>query len=216
MAQKIYIVEDHPVMRQGYATLVETEMGLEICGETGAVPEARQEIPELEPDLAILDLSLQEASGLELVKDLQEVCPDLPILVVSVHDEELYAERVLQAGASGYLRKSVPSEKVLSAIQRVLEGGMFFEEELKEQMLFRFHGSNKKTAQPMLGDLSDRELEVFEYMGRGLTSSEIAEELNLSPKTVATYRSRAKEKLGLDSNTELQRRAVVWLEISDS
>jgi DNA-binding NarL/FixJ family response regulator len=216
MAQKIYIVEDHPVMRQGYATLVETEMGLEICGETGAVPEARQEIPELEPDLAILDLSLQEASGLELVKDLQEVCPDLPILVVSVHDEELYAERVLQAGASGYLRKSVPSEKVLSAIQRVLEGGMFFEEELKEQMLFRFHGSNKKTAQPMLGDLSDRELEVFEYMGRGLTSSEIAEELNLNPKTVATYRSRAKEKLGLDSNTELQRRAVVWLEISDS
>jgi DNA-binding NarL/FixJ family response regulator len=216
MAQKIYIVEDHPVMRQGYATLVETEMGLEICGETGAVPEARQEIPKLEPDLAILDLSLQEGSGLELVKDLQEVCPDLPILVVSVHDEELYAERVLQAGASGYLRKSVPSEKVLSAIQRVLEGGMFFEEELKEQMLFRFHGSNKKTAQPMLGDLSDRELEVFEYMGRGLTSSEIAEELNLNPKTVATYRSRAKEKLGLDSNTELQRRAVVWLEISDS
>jgi DNA-binding NarL/FixJ family response regulator len=216
MAQKIYIVEDHPVMRQGYATLVETEMGLEICGETGAVPEARQEIPELEPDLAILDLSLQEASGLELVKDLQEVCPDLPILVVSVHDEELYAERVLQAGASGYLRKSVPSEKVLSAIQRVLEGGMFFEEELKEQMLFRFHGSNKKTAQPMLGDLSDRELEVFEYMGRGLTSSEIAEELNLSPKTVATYRSRAKEKLGLDSNTELQRRAVVWLELAES
>jgi DNA-binding NarL/FixJ family response regulator len=216
MAQKIYIVEDHPVMRQGYATLVETEMGLEICGETGAVPEARQEIPELEPDLAILDLSLQEGSGLELVKDLQEVCPDLPILVVSVHDEELYAERVLQAGASGYLRKSVPSEKVLSAIQRVLEGGMFFEEELKEQMLFRFHGSNKKTAQPMLGDLSDRELEVFEYMGRGLTSSEIAEELNLNPKTVATYRSRAKEKLGLDSKTELQRRAVVWLEISDS
>jgi DNA-binding NarL/FixJ family response regulator len=216
MAQKIYIVEDHPVMRQGYATLVETEMGLEICGETGAVPEARQEIPELEPDLAILDLSLQEGSGLELVKDLQEVCPDLPILVVSVHDEELYAERVLQAGASGYLRKSVPSEKVLSAIQRVLEGGMFFEEELKEQMLFRFHGSNKKTAQPMLGDLSDRELEVFEYMGRGLTSSEIAEELNLSPKTIDTYRSRAKEKLGLDSNAALRRRAVVWMELSDA
>jgi DNA-binding NarL/FixJ family response regulator len=216
MAHQIYIVEDHPVMRQGYAALVEAEMGLEICGQTGSASEAHQEIPDAEPDLAIVDLSLQEGSGLELVKDLQDLCPDLSILVVSVHDEELYAERVLQAGASGYLRKSVPADKVATAIHRILEGGMFFEEELKEQMLFRFHGSDKKTAQPMLADLSDRELEVFEYMGRGLTSSEIAEELNLSPKTIDTYRSRAKEKLGLDSNAALRRRAVVWMELSDA
>lgn len=216
MARQIYIVEDHPVMRRGYATLVETEMGLEICGETGSAPEARQEIPETEPDLAIVDLSLQQGSGLELVKGLKDLCPNLPILVVSVHDERLYAERVLQAGASGYLRKSVSADKMVTAIHRILEGGMFFEEELKEQMLFRFRGSDKKTAQPMLADLSDRELEVFEYLGRGLTSSEIAEELNLSPKTIDTYRSRAKEKLGLDSNAALRRRAVVWLELSEA
>ncbi len=216
MAHQIYIVEDHPVMRQGYAALVEAEMGLEICGQTGSAPEAHQEIPDAEPDLAIVDLSLQEGSGLELVKDLQELCPDLSILVVSVHDEELYAERVLQAGASGYLQKSVPAEKVATAIHRILEGGLFFEEELKEQMLFRHHGGDSKTAQPMLENLSDRELEVFEYMGQGLTSSEIAEELNLSPKTVDTYRSRAKEKLGLGSNAELRRRAVVWLEMDES
>lgn len=216
MAHQVYIVEDHPVMRQGYAALVEAEMGLEICGETGAAPEARQEIPNTEPDLAIIDLSLQEGSGLELVKDLQDLCPDLPILVVSVHDEELYAERVLQAGASGYLRKSVPAETVVTAIHRILEGGIFFEEKIKEQMLFRFHGGDAKTAQPMLEDLSDRELEVFEYLGRGLTSNEIAEELNLSPKTIDTYRSRAKEKLGLSSNAALRRRAVVWLELSEA
>jgi DNA-binding NarL/FixJ family response regulator len=216
MAQQLYIVEDHPVMRQGYVALVDAEMGLEICGQTGSALDARRDIPDMEPDLAIIDLSLQEGSGLELVKDLRDLCPDLPILVVSVHDEELYAERVLQAGASGYLRKSVSSKKVVTAIRRILEGGMFFEEELKDQMLFRFRGGKTRTAQPMLGDLSDRELEVFEYLGKGLTSTEIAEELNLSPKTIDTYRSRAKEKLGLDSNAALRRRAVVWLELSDA
>jgi DNA-binding NarL/FixJ family response regulator len=212
MAQ-IYIVEDHPVMRQGYAALVEAEMGLEICGKTGSAPEARQEIPEMEPDLAIIDLSLEEGSGLEVVKDLQNLCPDLSILVVSVHDEELYAERVLQAGASGYLTKNEPAEKVIKAIHRILEGGMFFGEKVRDQMLFRFQGGNPEKVQPMLEDLSDRELEVFEYMGRGLTSSEIAEALNLSPKTIDTYRGRAKEKLGLDSNAELRRRAVMWIEL---
>ncbi len=216
MAYQIYIVEDHPVMRQGYAALVEGEMGLEICGETGSAPEAHQEIHETEPDLAIVDLSLQEGSGLELVKNLRDLCPDLPILVVSVHDEELYAERVLQAGASGYLRKSVSTEKIVTAIHRILEGGLFFEEGLKKQMLSRLHGADSKTASSMLEDLSDRELEVFEYMGQGLTSNEIAEELNLSPKTIDTYRSRAKKKLGLDSNAALRRRAVVWLEMDES
>lgn len=217
MADQIYIVEDHPVMRQGYAALLEIEMGLETCGETGSVPEARQEIPELEPDLAIVDLSLQEGSGLELIKDLQNSRPDLPILVVSVHEEALYAERVLRAGASGYLAKNEPSAKMMKAIRRILEGGMFFEEALtNRQMLLRVRNGGAEKTQSMLAELSDRELEVFEYMGRGLTASEIAEDLNLSPKTVATYRSRAKDKLGLDSNAELQRRAVVWIELSDS
>lgn len=212
MGDQIYIVEDHPVMRRGYTALLETEMGLETCGETGTAPEARQEILDLDPDLAIVDLSLQKGSGLELIKDLQNLRPDLPILVVSVHEESLYAERVLQAGASGYLTKSEPSAKMVEAIHRLLDGGVFFEELLTPQMLLR----SSKTSSGMLAELSDRELEVFEYIGRGLTAREIAEELNLSPKTVATYRSRAKEKLGLDSNAELQRRAIVWLELVKS
>lgn len=217
MAHQVYIVEDHPVMRQGYAALLETEMGLETCGETGSVPEARQEILELDPDLAIVDLSLQGGSGLELVKDLQNSRPELPILVVSVHDEALYAERVLQAGASGYLTKNEPSTTMVEAIRHILEGGVFFEKTLtNHQMLLPIRDEEAETPYSMLSELSDRELEVFEYLGRGLTSREIAEELNLSPKTVATYRSRAKVKLGLDSNAELQRRAVVWIELSDS
>lgn len=216
MAHQVYIVEDHPVMRQGYAALLKEEMGLEPCGETGSVPEARQEILELEPDLAIIDLSLQEGSGLELVKDLQNLRPNVPVLVVSVHEESLYAERVLQARASGYLTKNEPAATMVKAIRRILKGGMFFEEALKNQMLLRVHDGNTEQTSSMLAELSDRELEVFEYVGGGLTSREIAEELNLSPKTVATYRSRAKEKLGLDSNAELQRRAVVWLELANS
>lgn len=216
MSHQIYIVEDHPVMRRGFAALIETEMGLETCGETGSAPEARQEIPRVTPDLAIVDLSLQEGSGLELVKDLQDLCPEVSVLVVSMHDEALYAERVLQAGAEGYLTKNEPSSTVSTAMHRILDGEMYFGETLKKQMLQPFRSDTPEESQPMLGNLSDRELEVFEYMGRGLTSSEIAEELNLSPKTVDTYRSRAKEKLGLKSNAEVRRRAVVWLELSDS
>lgn len=216
MPHQIYIVEDHPVMRQGYAALIESEMGLETCGETGSAPVARQEIPELDPDLAIVDLSLQEGSGLELVKDLQDLCPEVSILVVSVHDELLYAERVLQAGAEGYLTKNEPSSKITEALRRILEGGMYFGEEVKKQLLLQFRTDKSEASEPILADLSDRELEVFEYIGRGLTTREIGEELNLSPKTIDTYRSRAKEKLGLDSNAELRRRAVVWLELSES
>lgn len=216
MADQIYIVEDHGVMRQGYAALVGREMGLEICGKTGSATEARGEIPGVDPDLAIVDLSLDEGSGLELIKDLQSQCSDLKVLVVSMHDESLYAERALEAGAEGYVSKSEPSETVVTAIRQILDGRMYFSEDINEQMLLRYLGRDTDSPQSPLDVLSDRELEVFEHMGRGLTTQEIAEALQLSPKTIGTYRSRAKEKLAVESNAELRRRAVVWVELAEA
>lgn len=216
MAEQIYIVEDHGVMRQGYASLVEREMGLQICGKTGSATDARGEIPEVDPDLAIVDLSLDEGSGLELIKDLQSQCCDLKVLVVSMHDESLYAERALEAGAEGYVSKGEPSETVVTAIRQLLDGRMYFSEDVNEQMLLRYLGRDTDGPQSPLDVLSDRELEVFEHMGRGLTTQEIAEALQLSPKTIGTYRSRAKEKLAVESNAELRRRAVVWVELAEA
>lgn len=215
MADQIYIVEDHCIMRQGYVSLVEREMGLKICGKTGSATDARGEIPEVDADLAIVDLSLDEGSGLELIKDLQSQCSNLKVLVVSMHDESLYAERALEAGAEGYVSKSAPSETVVTAIRQILDGRMYFSEDINEQMLLRYLGRDTDGPQSPLDVLSDRELQVFEHMGRGLTTQEIAEALQLSPKTIGTYRSRTKEKLAVESNAELRRRAVVWVELAD-
>ncbi len=213
MEHRIYIVEDHPVMRRGYAALLEQEQDLYLCGETGSAEDARQQIPGVQPDLVVLDLSLKGGSGLDLIKHLHAEHTDLPVLVVSVHDEMLYAERVLQAGARGYLMKSEAHPEVIHAIRRILDGGIYLSQQLSTKLLLRFSGTSSPTAAPsQLHRLSDRELEVFEYMGRGLTTREIAEKLVLSPKTIDSYRTRVKEKLAVDSNAELRRRAVVWVE----
>lgn len=212
MAHRIFIVEDHPVMRQGYAALISSDIDLEVCGGTGSADQARQAIPEAEPDLVIIDLSLEGGSGLDLIKDLHAKDPDLLILVVSMHDESLYADRVLQAGARGYLMKSEADDNVKKAIRRVLEGGVYLSDALSTEILLRYTGANKPGSTSPIEQLSDRELEVFEYMGRGLTTREIAECLMLSPKTIDSYRTRVKEKLSIDSNAELRRRAVIWVE----
>ncbi len=215
MAQKIYIVEDHPVMRRGYTYLVDSEIDLEICGEAGDAQTALEEIPEIDPDLAIVDLTLQGMGGLELIKRLQTERPEFPILVVSMHDETLYADRALQAGARGYIMKSEVEAEVVKAIRRILDGGVFLSDELSTKILLRYSGSTGSlqsgTISP-LEQLSDRELEVFEYMGRGFTTREIAQKLVLSPKTIDSYRARVKDKLSIDKNSELMRRAVVWVE----
>lgn len=212
MAHKIYIVEDHPVMRRGYAYLVDAEMDLEICGETGNALDALEEIPEVEPDLVIVDLTLEGMGGLELIKRLQAKHPELPILVVSMHDESLYADRALQAGARGYIMKSEVEAEVVKAIRRILEGGVFLSDELSTKILLQYTGADLGEDLSPMEQLSDRELEVFEYMGRGFTTREIAEKLVLSPKTIDSYRARVKDKLSIESNAELMRRAVVWVE----
>jgi DNA-binding NarL/FixJ family response regulator len=212
MAHRIYIVEDHPVMRQGYAALIDREMDLTICGEAATVDVARQQIAEVHPDFVILDLSLEGGSGLELIKDLQTRWPDLPILIVSMHDETLYADRALQAGARGYLMKNEAAEKVDEAIRRILNGEIYLSESLSKEILMQFAGRKDTANQSPLAQLSDRELEVFEYLGQGQTTREIAEILVLSPKTIDSYRTRIKDKLAIDSNAELQRRAFLWVE----
>jgi len=216
MTRQIYIVEDHPVMRQGYASIIGQEADLSICGEAGSADAALRDLVSAGPDLVTLDLSLEGGSGLELIKDLQAQVPDLPILVISMHDESLYAERVLRAGARGYLMKSEADTKVVQAIREILGGGVYLSESMNAQLLMRIAGQQPRTDASTMGTLSDRELEVFEYMGQGLTTREIAEELALSPKTIDSYRSRVKEKLGIDTNPQLRRRATMWVEYQDT
>jgi DNA-binding NarL/FixJ family response regulator len=215
MAHDIFIVDDHPVMRRGYAYLVDAEMDLSVCGESGNAIKALEQIPETEPDLVIADLSLGGMSGLELIKRIQSNWPDLPVLVVSMHDESLYADRALQAGARGYIMKSEAEAEVVKAIRRLLDGGVFLSEDLSNKILLQYAGVSVDADETPIDQLSDRELEVFEYMGRGFTTREIAEKLVLSPKTIDSYRARVKEKLAIDTNTELIRQAVVWVENQD-
>lgn len=199
-------------MRKGYAAVMGREMDLEICGATGSVREARQHIPEVQPDLVIVDLALEDGNGLELIKDLHARLPDLPMLVVTMRDESVYAERVLQAGARGYLMKDEADARVVEAARKVLRGGLYLSPVLSSQLLMQFAGNRPAGDPSPLAQLSDRELEVFEYLGQGLSTREIAEKLTLSPKTVDSYRTRAKEKLSIDSNAQLRRRATLWVE----
>lgn len=210
---RIFIVDDHPVMRRGYANIIREEMDLEVCGEAGEGMEALEKIRKLRPDLVISDLTLGSGiGGLELIKTLQAELPDLPILVVSMHDESLYADRALKAGAKGYVMKAEADTIIVKAVRRVLRGGIYVSEEVSEKILMHFAGGHLDAGQSPLEGLSDRELEVFEHLGHGRTTEEIAEAMLISPKTVESYRSRIKEKLAVEHNTELIRRAVQWVE----
>ena len=210
---RVFIIDDHPVMRRGYADILREEMDLEVCGEASEGLEALDKIRALDPDLVISDLSLGSGiGGLEVIKTLQAERPALPILVVSMHDESLYADRALKAGAKGYVMKAEADTTIVKAIRRVLRGGLYVSEEVSEKILMQFAGGRGGEGQAPMETLSDRELEVFEHLGHGRTTAEIAEAMLISPKTVESYRARIKEKLGVDHNTELIRRAVQWVE----
>jgi DNA-binding NarL/FixJ family response regulator len=214
MKRRVFIVDDHPMMRRGYASLLNAEPDLEVCGEAGAAVEASAAIEAAEPDLAIVDISLEGANGIELTKQLVLKRPDLPVLVISMHDEILYAERALQAGARGYLTKLASDEAVLEAVRRVLEGHVCLSDTMQDRLLYRHVGQTSPDDGdgPVLQVLSDRELEVFEMIGRGHPTREIAERLAISPKTVESHRARIKAKLNIDSFSELMRRAIQWVE----
>ena len=209
---RILLVDDHPLLRQGIAQILDAEPDLEVAGQASDAEEALSVFDRIAPDLVVTDISLPGMNGLELLKNLLTLHPNLPVLVVSRHDEELYAERAVRAGARGYVSKLAAGDELVIAIRRVLRGGIHLSEDLKDRMLFGAASGVKDATQTPLEVLSDRELEVFEMTGRGIPTREISERLHLSVKTVESYRSRIKTKLGLANGTELIKHAVAWVE----
>jgi DNA-binding NarL/FixJ family response regulator len=208
VTHRIYIVDDHPLMRRGYRSLLEAEADLRVCGEAGTVGEALAAIPHSSADLVIVDITLGDQSGLDLIRHLLASQPDLPILVVSMHDEVLYGERVLRAGARGYLTKGVTDGDLVATVRVLLAGGHHLTPRMQARAVEQMAGRAAGAGEPAESALADRELEVYELLGRGLSTREVADVMRVSPKTVETYRGRIKSKLGLADSTELLHRAV--------
>ncbi|MEX0770828.1 MAG: response regulator transcription factor [Balneolaceae bacterium] len=213
--QQIYIVDDHPLMRKGMAMTLQAELEFEVCGQSETAEEALGEIIELKPDAAVIDISLPGMNGIELIKNILHQLPDLKVLVVSRHDEELYAERAIRAGAKGYLMKLEAGDILVTAVRQILNGGIYLSDKIGSQMIMKMTSGKHTGSSNPLELLSDRELEVFELIGRGETTNEIAQKLHVSVKTVESYRARIKDKLQLKSANDLLRRAVQWVEDSN-
>jgi DNA-binding NarL/FixJ family response regulator len=209
--QRILVVEDHPLFRAMLVQLINQEPGMVACGEADDVSKALKLIEETVPDAVIMDLTLKGPNGLELIKDLKARNFNLPVLVISMHSETLYAERVLRAGAQGYIPKEATPAEVIAAIRKVLAGGMSVSENITEKILKRFSKVDNTKAASGINLLSDREIEVFQHVGRGLNSREISKRLHLETSTVDSYRARIKEKLGIKNAVELYQRAAQWL-----
>ncbi|MDX1671621.1 MAG: response regulator transcription factor [Balneolaceae bacterium] len=214
--KSIMLVDDHPMMRKGLAMTLDSEPGLEVSGQFDRAEEALQKYEEIDPDLIIVDVSLPGMSGLELIKNLIARDPEAKILVISRHDESLYAERAIRAGAKGYVMKLEAGDVLLKAVRKVLNGGIYVSEEVSERLLMGMSRGQKDIMESPMDKLSDRELEVFELTGKGNSTREIAEKLHLSVKTVESYRARIKTKLNLENATELMVHAVKWVESESS
>lgn len=209
MKKRIVIVEDHPIVRRGIAQLINYEKDICIVGEAETTFIAHEILKRENPDLVLVDLSLKGGSGLELIKDIKKLYPKMLIIVVSLHDENVYAERVMRAGAKGYIMKSEATESILTAIRQVLKGGIYLSSNMQTKMLNKIVSGidNSVTTVDLL---SDREFEVFEMVGKGITTRKIAAELNLSIKTIETYKSHIKTKLNINDSTELIQFATEW------
>jgi DNA-binding NarL/FixJ family response regulator len=207
---RVFIVDDHPLVREGLTNLINRQDDLVVCGEAKDSAQAIDGIMKARPDVALIDISLANESGLELLKQLARQFPQVALIVLSMHDETLYAERALRAGARGYVMKHETSKSVLASIRRVIGGGVYVSERIVNRMASRFNLSREPVTTSPVERLSDRELEIFRLLGQGRTSSQIAKDLNLSLKTVQAYCARAKAKFGVDSLTELLRAAIQW------
>jgi DNA-binding NarL/FixJ family response regulator len=211
-AKRVLIVDDHPMMRQGLAQLIDNEIDLKVVAEADTGGQGLDIVVRENLDLAVLDISLPDRNGLELIKDIHSVKPELPVLIVSMHDEALYAERVLRAGARGYIMKQEGGNKLLQAIRQVLTGQIYVSEKVSARILETFSGRKSEKSTSPVSRLSDREFEVFQLIGQGKGTKEIAQHLNLSVKTVEVHRAKIKEKLSLLTATDLVRYAVRWTE----
>lgn len=212
--KSIIIVDDHPIMRKGLVSTLEAEHGYEVIRQFEKAEDLLKALNQMGklPDLIIADVSLPGMNGIELVKSIIFQHPEQLILVISRHEESLYAERALRAGAKGYIMKFEPSDVFLKAVRKVLNGSIYVSEEINEKLLMNAMSGKKTVIQSPVEILSDRELEVFELIGKGKSSNEIADQLHLAVKTIETYRSRIKEKLDLKNSTELVFHAVKWVE----
>lgn len=207
---RVLIVDDHPIVRQGLRRLIEQEDDLTVCGEAETTREAKTAIRELKPDVVIVDISLKQGDGIELVKDARAHYAQLPILVLSMHDETIYAERMLSAGANGYIMKQAASDQFLVALRRVLEGGIYVSELVGNSMIQKFAAGGAYISANPIDRLSNRELQILHMIGRGLSTRQAAEALNLSVKTVESHRQRIKRKLNLSTGSQLVQYAVNW------
>ena len=208
---RILVVDDHPIVRQGLALLIDRQSDLTVCGEANDMAAALKAIATLKPDILILDLSLEGPDGIEVLKNIRLTNAKLPVLILSMHDESLYAERALRAGANGYIMKQEATEKVLEAVRRLLRGEVYVSERIANRILQQCVGGSLPTRNSPLEALTDRELEVFRLVGRGYGTRQIAVELRLSVKTVESYQAHIKEKLSLKNAHELVQHAVRWI-----
>ena len=209
---RILIVDDHPIFRMGMKELLNQEDDFTVCSVAKDFTSARRALREDQPDLAIIDISLAEENGLDLVKEINANHNGLPVLVLSLHDESVWAERAIRAGARGYVMKKEASESVISAIKNILNGKIYVSPDMMAHLLDKFQGNPSAQGAPTVDILTDRELEVFRLIGSGLSTREIAERMKLGIKTIGTYRDRIKQKLCIKSATELTRRGVLWIE----
>jgi DNA-binding NarL/FixJ family response regulator len=206
---KILLVDDHPMMREGLRQIIGNEQDLAVCGEAENASQALELIKNTKPDLVLADITLPDKNGLELIKDVQALHPGTPVLVISMHDEVLYAERVLRSGGRGYIMKHEGGKRIMQAIRHVLGGQIFVSEKMSAKILELFSGRVTRSSSP-IENLTDREFEVFRLIGSGLSTKEIATQMHVSAKTVEVHRMNIKTKLGFKTAVELIRHAVRW------
>ena len=207
---RVFIVDDHPIVRQGIALMINQQPDLAVCGEAEEAERALQEIATSKPDIVVIDISLKGPDGLDLLKNLRLRSPDLPVLILSMHDESVYAERALRAGANGYIMKQEATEKVLIALRRISNREIYVSDRIANRMLQHYARGVDNEMHPAVAELSDRELEVYRLIGEGHSTRQIAEQLHLSIKTVESYQAHIKEKLSLRSARELVQHAIQW------
>jgi DNA-binding NarL/FixJ family response regulator len=212
MAYRIFVVDGQPLIRRGYDALLASEPDLTMCGEASTAEDALDPIAACAPDLVLTDIALPGVNGIEFTKRLHAIMPSLPVVIVSNYDELLYAERALRAGARGYIMKREVDVVIVEALRRVLAGGIFLSEAMRNLLLLQFARRGKRPEASPVERLSDRELEVFEMFGRGLTTRAVAEALHISPKTVESHRGRIKEKMDVATTAELVKRSVIWVQ----
>lgn len=210
--KKILIVEDHPIFRMGMCELINQENDLTVCGSAEDVPEAMDLIKLHKPDLVIVDLSLKSSNGMTLIKEMNKYYKKIPVLVLSMHEESLHAKRCLLAGAKGYLMKHETKDSIIEAIRRIFAGKKYISQRVMDTLLDKLGEESETDQKFLIHGLTDRELEIFQLIGKGFSSGQIAGQLNLSVKTISAHRERIKQKLGAKTSGELVRYAVLWLE----